>query len=49
LPSSFCVLSAIDFDRKPQARAIEVQREGADRMLPSEMKAIQLITAQRAP
>jgi hypothetical protein len=39
------MLSAIDFDRKPQARAVEVRRERADRMLPSEMKAIQLITA----
>ncbi len=45
----FCVLSTVDFDCEPQTWTIEVQRERTDRMLPSEMKAIQLITTQRMP
>jgi 2-methylisocitrate lyase-like PEP mutase family enzyme len=45
----FGVLSAIDFDRQAEARAIEVKREWADRMLLPEVKAFELITTQRVP
>jgi hypothetical protein len=45
----FSVLSAIDFDGGAQSRAVEVEREGTDRMLPPEMKAIQLIATQCVP
>jgi hypothetical protein len=45
----FGVLSAIDFDRQAEARAIEVKRERPDRMLPPEMKTVELITAKRMP
>jgi hypothetical protein len=43
------MLSAVDCDPEPQTRAIEIQRERADWMLPPEMEAIQLIAAQRMP
>ena len=45
----FGVLPAIDFDRQAEARAIEVNGEGSNRMLPPEMKTVELIAAKRSP
>jgi hypothetical protein len=45
----FGVLPAVDFDRQAEARAIEVDRERSDWMLPPELKTIELITAKRTP
>ena len=43
------MLSTIDFNGEPQARAIEIKCERTDGMLPSEMKAIELIATKRLP
>ena len=43
------MLSTVDFNGEPQARAVEIKCERPDRMLPSEMKTIELIAAKRAP
>jgi hypothetical protein len=45
----FGVLPAVDLDRQAEARAIEVDGEWSDRMLPSEMKTIELIAAKHTP
>jgi len=45
----FGMLSTVDFNGETQARAIEIKRERPDRVLPSEMKTIELIAAKRAP
>jgi hypothetical protein len=45
----FRVLPAVDLHRQAEARAIEVDGEGPDRMLPPEMKPVELIAAKRAP
>jgi hypothetical protein len=39
------MLAAVNFDGEPQARAIEVECKWADRMLSSEVEAIELIAA----
>jgi hypothetical protein len=43
------MLPTIDFDREAQARTIEVERKWPDRVLPSEMKTIELIAAKCVP
>ena len=43
------MLSAIDFNGKAEARTIEVKRKWSDRVLPSEMKTVELITAKCTP
>jgi hypothetical protein len=40
------MLSAINFNRKAQGRAVKVKRERPDWVLPSETKAVKLIAAQ---
>jgi hypothetical protein len=45
----FGVLPAVDFDHQSEARAIEVDGERSDRMLPSKMKTIELIATKRTP
>ena len=45
----FGVLPAIDFDCQAEARAIEVNGEGSNGMLPPEMKTVDLIAAKRSP
>jgi hypothetical protein len=49
LLSLFGMLSTIDFNRKAEARTIEIERVRPDWMLPSEMKTIELIAAKRMP
>jgi hypothetical protein len=43
------MLPAIDFDGEPKSWAEEIKCEWPDRMLPSELKAIELAAAKRAP
>jgi hypothetical protein len=45
----FGVLPAVHFDRQVEARTIEVDGEWSNRMLPPEMKTIELIAAKRTP
>jgi hypothetical protein len=45
----FGMLSAVDFNGEPQARAIEIKCKWPDRMLPSEMKTVELIAAKCTP
>ena len=43
------VLPAVHFDRQAEAGAIEINGEWSYRMLPPEMKTIELIAAKRTP
>ena len=43
------MLAAIEFDGEAQAGAVEVERERPNRMLSSEMEAIELIASKHAP
>jgi hypothetical protein len=43
------VLTAINFDGEAKTRTVEIERERADRVLPSEVQAIELIAAKRTP
>ena len=45
----FGVLSAVNFNRKPEAHAIKVERIRPDRMLSSELMTIELAPTQRTP
>ncbi len=45
----FGMLSTVDLNCEAEARSIEVKRKWSDRMLPSEMKTVELITAKRTP
>jgi hypothetical protein len=49
LPLLLGMLSTVDFNGEPQARAIEIKCERTDGMLPSEVKAIELIATKRLP
>jgi hypothetical protein len=43
------MLPAVDFYGEPKTWAKEVKREWPDRMLPSELQAIELAAAKRTP
>jgi hypothetical protein len=45
----FGMLPTIDFNGEAEARAIEVKRKWADRVLPSKMQTFELIATQRLP
>ncbi len=45
----FGILSTVDLNREVEARTIEVERKWSDRVLPSEMKTVELIAAKRTP
>jgi hypothetical protein len=45
----FGVLPAVHFDRQAKVRAIEIDGEWSNWMLPPEMKTIELIAAKRTP
>src|SRR6516225_3755643 len=43
------MLTSIELDCEPKTWAVEIECERADRMLPSEVQAIELIAAKRPP
>jgi hypothetical protein len=43
------MLSTVDLNREAETRTIEVKRKWSDRVLPSEMKTVELIAAKRTP
>jgi hypothetical protein len=43
------MLPAVEFDGEAKAWAIKIKRKRPDRMLPSELKAIELAATKRAP
>ena len=45
----FGMLSTVDLNREAEARTIEVKRKWSDRVLPSEMKTVELIAAKCTP
>jgi len=46
---AFGVLATIDFNSEAEARTIEVKRKWPDRVLPPEVKTVELIAAKRTP
>jgi hypothetical protein len=46
---SFGMLSVVNFNGEAEARTVKVKRVRPDRMLPPEVKAVELVAAQRVP
>ena len=45
----FGMVPTVDLNRETEARTIEIKREWSDRVLPSEMKTVELIVVKRTP
>ena len=43
------MLPAIEFDGEAETRAVEIERKRSDRVLPSEMQAVELVATKRTP